>query len=247
MFPLVHYFVNRKIYNFVPPLMRLGALWPDLAAAAGWERDAAHAMGRDFYAWCRQREPNCLDLALGAASHGLEPRGVDYFADEHWPGYRKGWCFMKGEPYMELVGQTTRLPEDMLWWKAHNFVEMGCELLTEAADPSLKLELLAAVNDQAAREEAARVLSAYCGAAPERIAAVFANAPRTFAIASITPLELAHKQCRAFAHRHQHHDGDPVAMAALLEQIRDDLTGDYPGFMTLLAEETGRALRELSA
>ena len=94
MFPLVHYFVNRQIYGSVPTLMALGGIFPDLAAGAGMNRDKAHEMGANFHTWCKNNAPEGIPLSIGIASHGINPHGVDYFSDEFWPGYKKGWCFL---------------------------------------------------------------------------------------------------------------------------------------------------------
>lgn len=244
MFPLVHYFVNRKIYNNVPPLMAWGALWPDLAAGSGYDRDLAHSMGGKFFRWCEEHEPQALDLARGVISHGYAPNCVDYFADEDWPGCEKGWCFAKGTPYMQRVGAATHLPKKLHWWKSHNFVEMSYELITAQDQPGVNEQLLAALDDEAVKREAARILSAYSNCPADAIYAMFCKVPQIFAIRDISAAKLAYKQSVAFAVRHDIHDADTAAMTALLEQMRDELAEGYYPFMDRVIELTGNALRK---
>jgi len=244
MFPLVHYFVNRNIYGSVPKLMVFGAVWPDLAAGSGYNRDAAHQMGRDFYSWCLEQEPGYLDLARGVISHGNNPHCVDYFADEDWPGCEKGWCFAKGVPYMDRVGASTRLPRRLHWWKAHNFVEMSYELITAADQPGIGKDLLAALDDEAAKREASRVLAAYTGRPADAIHAMFCKIPQIFAVRDISPEKLAFKQATAFAVRHNIHDADTAAMAALLRLMSRELADGYYPYMERVVELIGDALRK---
>lgn len=242
MFPLVHYFVNRHIYGNVSKMMALGGVWPDLAAGAGYDRNLAHYMGHDFFHWCLEHAPDHLDLARGVISHGNNPQCVDYFADEDWPGCEKGWCFAKGAPYMPQVGAATHLPGHLLWWKAHNFVEMSYELIAAADCPGLEEELLARVEDEAAKRDTAQVLAAYTRKPADDIYAMFSKIPQIFAVRDISPEKLAFRQYTAFSIRHNIHDADIPAMAALLEQMRHELASGYYPFMERVLRLTGSAL-----
>lgn len=242
MFPLVHYFVNSQIYDSVPQLMVLGGLFPDIAAAAGGNRDQAHTMGDDFYAWCLQQAPEALPLARGIISHGTSPPGVDFHADEFWPGYRKGWCFRIGEKYMAQVAAATKLPANLIWWKAHNFVEISYELITDADHPEIKERLMTAVEDPDAVRQAAEILSAYNGLPVQNIVSAFNNVPNIFAIHDISPAQLAYKQNLAFMVRHGVMDADTAAMARLILQMSRDLRPGYYPFFHLVVKSTAKVL-----
>lgn len=244
MFPLVHYFVNRQIYGSVPTLMALGGIFPDLAAGAGMNRDKAHQMGEDFHTWCKKNVPKGLPLSIGIASHGINPCGVDYFSDEFWPGYKKGWCFLQGEKYMSQVAKATHLPENLIWWKAHNFVEMSYELITDSDYPQIKDELLAALHDTEAKKTAAKILSEYSGVAAELIVDTFSNAPNIFAIEDISAEKLAFKQDLSYKIRHNIHDADTEAMAELITQMSKELHGGYYPFIKEVISFTAQALRD---
>ena len=244
MFPLVHYYVNYKLYDRIPKHTVLGGMWPDLAAAAGWNRNDAHVMGDDFYQWCMEHAPEGRDLARGIISHCSKPKCVDYYADEYWPGYHKGWCFLMGEPYMPEVAAATKLESNKIWWKAHNFVEISFELMTDEADPSLKKDLLAVLNDSSAIREIAELLSAYTGCPAGAICAAYAGAPQTFALENVSPEELAQKQHLSFIRRFDHHDADVPAMAALIRKMKRELANEYGPFLQLLVDMTGKVIRQ---
>ena len=242
MFPLVHYFVNSQIKDSVPPLMALGGIFPDIASAAGINRGAAHCMGRSLYYWCRDNAPEMIPLAKGVISHGIDPHCVDYYADEYWPGYPKGWCFLHGEKYMARVAEATGLPQHLIWWKAHNFIEMGCELITDRDHPKIKDDLLAAVNDASAIREAAACLAAYSGIPEERFVTAFAKVPHIFAIREISAEQLATRQCRGFFIRHRVTHADPPAIAALIHQISGEIEPLYYPFFYEVIGKTKRVL-----
>lgn len=242
MFPLVHYFVNSKIYENVPDLMAIGGIFPDLAASAGMDRNFAHNMGREFYRWCIQNAQEAIPLARGIISHGTDPHCVDYYADEYWPGYRKGWCFMQGEAYMAEVARVTRLPEDLIWWKGHNFVEISYELLTDEKYPELRPRLLESISSKDAIDLASETLAAYSGLPEEDFRRVILNVPNIFALTEMTPLTLAEKQNIAFIHRHKVTDADVPGMAELFCRIRDAMRPGYDTYFTKVIKETATIL-----
>ncbi|MEG1537282.1 MAG: hypothetical protein RR387_03235 [Clostridiales bacterium] len=243
MFPLVHYYVNTKIFAHPTSLMVLGGIFPDLASGMGLERNAAHQMGVSLFTYCQEHQPQAIDFARGVLSHGIIPRGVDYYADESWPGCEKGWCFEQGKPWLKQLQQVTGLPNHLLWWKSHNFVEIGCELLTHAAHPGLNHQLLQALQDRQALTEAAAILAAYSGCNAQKAVDVFLQTPNIFALHSIDPFSLAQKQAISFANRHNIHNCDINGMARLLEQISDSLTDQYQPFMDQILSLVAENLR----
>lgn len=238
MFPLVHYFVNRKIYESNSNLMILGGMWPDLASGAHFNRNKAHVMGEDFYTWCQTHAPEGLPLARGILGHGIQPQCVDYYADEQWENGPKGWCFQIGKNYEQAVGAATGLGPDYAWWKSHNFVELCCEMLTAQQCPTLGLEIIAATKDDSAKKLAAEILSAYCGCAPEDVIHIFTIAPEIFVLDDPRPINLAEKQKKSisFKFRDAKPNCDLLAMTSLLEQMRDEITDAYSPFMEQLVE-----------
>ena len=74
-------------------------------------------------------------------SHGIEPKGLDYYSDKKYKDFERGYCFEKARPLVNSVVDACYLPADDGWWKAHNFVEMGIELYVYEKQPEL-LDLL---------------------------------------------------------------------------------------------------------
>jgi len=227
MFPLVHHYADKIISPLAEDhLMIFGGLFPDLASGGGMERNFAHECGALFYEWCRKNAPEGLLMARSVICHGTEPKGLDYYADEDWNGGPKGWCFHEGKKYMDGVRKATPLGEDYILWKAHNFVEMGLELLVLEKEKTLCEELLAAIDDRSAAAYAADIFYGAFrdnGCVRERLKDVFLRAADIFAIEIVTPTTLAEKQAKSFVKRFGIRDANVPAMAALLEEIREDL------------------------
>lgn len=242
MFPLVHHRINKAIYPETSPLIILGALYPDMASTSGYIRDVAHMMGNTFANWCRINAPWGMDLARGIISHGCDPFGVDYYSDEFWPGGEKGWCFQQGVPWMPRVARATNLPDDLIWWKAHNFVEMSLELLMTEANPQLNSDILNAVNDRAAVKEVAQILAAYAELDQSKIEYAFVMVPEVFALEEVTPQILAIRQGRAFRRRHQVFNYDLEQMAELLQQMSISLSAVANPYLQEVEKLVGETL-----
>lgn len=272
MFPLVHYAVNQQIFGKVSPLMAIGGLWPDMAIGANVQREAGHSKCKDFYCWCKKNAPDYLDLAKGALTHSTEPGCVDYYADEHFPEdlvcqgrpqpnielcqqrfmtdkyrseYPKGWCFAYGEAYLNEVSASTRLPDRLIWWKGHNFIEMGYELLTNEVSPQIKKNLLDLSCNKEAIADAAEILAEYYEASAERIKLIYSRIPILFALREVNPLALAKKQRRLFIMRFNHGGADTQAMADLIEKIQDDIRPSYQPLMNYLADHAKETLDQV--
>lgn len=242
MFPLIHYFTNKKIFGLVPPLMILGGFYPDFAAGGGYNRDEAHLMGDAFYKWCLENQPEALPLARGILSHGSAPGGVDYFADEHWPNCERGWCFEEGKPWMNKIAAASKLPENLIFWKSHNFVEMTYELIANSDDKNLSKELLSVIDNKNAIEYAADVLAAYTGCDKVKIAAMFNKAAYIFALEEVTSLAMAEKQKQAYVFRHNIVDSDVPGMAAVLDEMTAELRQRYYPYMDQSTKLVGEML-----
>ena len=144
---------------------------------------------------------------------------------------------------MPQVAESTHLPANLIWWKAHNFVEMSYELITDSDHPQIKTELLKALLDEPAQKQAASLLSAYSGVAEELIIDTFGNAPNIFAIENISAEKLAFKQDLSYKIRHNVNDADTVAMAALLTQMSQELHSGYYPFIKDIISFTAQALK----
>jgi len=231
LFPIVHHYINTELFGTPSKLMRLGAFLPDLSFGFGLNRDEAHLMGRDFLAWSREECPEAHDVALAVLSHGLRPHGIDYYADEFWPGQSKGWCFYKGAAWMDRVEAATHLPAQLIYWKSHNFVEMACELITVADHPGINDAVVEALEDQQAVAQLADIIEQYQEIPAFRPIRSYNRALEIFALREVTAAELARTQADSFARRHNCTDADIPAMTELLLEMQAALTDDYHAFL----------------
>ncbi|MEG1500740.1 MAG: hypothetical protein RR396_02175 [Clostridiales bacterium] len=243
MFPIVHHFANKKFNKDFSPLLVFGGLFPDLASGMGLERNWAHNMGADFYAWAEKNSPqSAIPLARGILCHGSKPNGLDYYADEYWPGGKKGWCFQQGQNWLEEVKYSTHLPDNLIWWKAHNFIEMCLELLMTEKYPLLNKEILTSLADTSYEKEAVDLFSLYTSVDKKIIRDVFRKVPQIFALEEVSAGELAKKQAQAFALRHQVFDADIVAMSETISAMCQEIEALYPSFLDTALAKVGEML-----
>ena len=245
MFPITHYYCAKKILGKSSSLLILGGLWPDLARGTGVGRNQAHESGKEFWRWCQKQAPEALDLARGIICHGSDPPGLDFYADEAWPGGEKGWCFQEGEAWLDQVASATALPERYLGWKAHNFVEMAFELILIKQEPELGRGILAAVTDQKTVRHASLLLGDFWDLEPLQAADCYNQVNRIFAIDPVNPYNLALKQDMAMRLRDQSQEADIEAMALLLEQIAEDNPKKYLAFLQQALEKTWKMMVEI--
>ena len=240
MFPIVHYYTNKTFIKEGNSFLIWGGLFPDLASNAGINRDYAHQIGEPFYYYCKKNAPHAIPLAKGIMGHGIKPFGMDYYADEYWPGGKKGWCFQKGEKWAEKVGIATSLPEELWYWKSHNFIEMSLDLLLNKEYPQLREDLLKGLSNKIILKEASSILAEYLEIDGQKIEDALKRAVVVFSLIDLSPLDMAKKQAQAYIRRHEVYGADICAMAGVLEEIT--LTLDYRQFLSQAVKLTGEML-----
>ena len=221
-----HYGLSRKLNQMEINLLRLGSVAPDLVAAMGMDRNYGHLMGKELYAYCKEDLPEALPFAFGVWSHGADPCGFDYYADEHWQD-GKGWCFQKCLPYIDAVVEACNLPPEWGLWKAHNFVEMVAEMECDRVMPDLGSRLIVAKDDDEALEIAAKVLTEFGKADYNLIKPVFQTVSDIFTVADVTPDKLGIKYGEQLIRRHDIYGSHPDQMASIIETIARDLKDEY--------------------
>lgn len=106
----------------------LGSLFPDLLISSQFDHFIAHSIGSEL-THVVQEKNDLADFARAVITHGITPQGLDYFGDEKYLDCERGYCFDKGRSLVNQTIEACNLPAQMGWWKAHNIVEMGIELL----------------------------------------------------------------------------------------------------------------------
>ena len=94
-----------------------------------------------MYTFLQQHAPAGRPFAVGMITHGVAPAGLDYYGDQKYRDFEKGYAFEEARPYATRVATICHLPESMGWWKAHNFVEMAIEWRIAQQQPNLGLQV----------------------------------------------------------------------------------------------------------
>ena len=127
MYPQTHLYFAEKILGKISDEITLGSIFPDFIISKTLDHQVAHQSGHKIYELCRN-SGKFLDLALAVITHGIKPYGLDYFGDEKYLDFERGYCFEKGRPFIEETVKACNIPSRMGWWKSHNIIEMGIEL-----------------------------------------------------------------------------------------------------------------------
>lgn len=137
MYPLAHlYFAEQALQDLNEEII-LGSIFPDVAFFSGFDWHESHSLGqRLWHQFCRQEESMVL-FCRGVISHGIEPQGLDYYSDQQYSDYEKGYCYEKARPLVDGVVEACNISSGDGWWKAHNFIEMGTELYVFDKCPEL--------------------------------------------------------------------------------------------------------------
>ncbi|HHV71674.1 MAG TPA: hypothetical protein GXX38_03560 [Clostridia bacterium] len=148
MFPLTHVFVAEQVLGQSNELQTIGAIFPDTALIFGLNWHHTHCLGEELFFFIKENQPELIPFALGALTHGANPKGLDYYGDECY-GLKKeerGYCFQKALPIINEVQKACNLPAKFSWWKAHNFIEMAIEIKLANRSPWLKSQIEASIE-----------------------------------------------------------------------------------------------------
>lgn len=149
MYPLAHVFFAEKALQQQNTEIILGSIFPDVLFFSGCDWICSHSLGQSFWQELNADREMAL-FCRGVISHSIEPRGLDYYSDQQYRDYEKGYCYEKARPLVEgVIAACDVSPEDG-WWKAHNFIEMGVELYLFEKRPRLLNLLHAALGESKA-------------------------------------------------------------------------------------------------
>lgn len=229
MFPLAHWYFGKQLAGGrYDPLFLLGGTLPDLGRSMGLDRNQAHSRDcRIFYEYASTQAQELIPAALGMLGHGIDPYGVDYYADEHWCSGDRGWCFQQGKRYIPQVVKACALPPDWGFWKSHNFVEMACDLACQERHPELSQEIVQAVSDEEARQVLTSGLSKCFGLDPARVSHSLAMLPQIYSIEDPTPLTLGERYKEMLSRVHQLDHANAGEAADLIGQIKKEKTDAF--------------------
>ncbi|MGI6318434.1 MAG: hypothetical protein ACOX1J_06910 [Dethiobacteria bacterium] len=159
MYPLTHLFFAKRVLGFLDDPVALGSIFPDvlILSSIGWKE--SHSLGIEIWRHFRGKEKDLVNFSLGVITHGIEPKGLDYYSDEKYSNYERGYCYEKAKPLINRVVEACNISAENGWWKAHNFIEMGVELYINEKSPRLLTSLQQAFNNTLLIPKLCRVLS----------------------------------------------------------------------------------------
>lgn len=161
MYPLAHLFFTQKLFGFLDRPLALGSIFPDMIISSGLSWIKSHSLGCNLWQLFKDRNKNLQHFSLGVITHGVEPKGLDYYSDEKYKHYERGYCFEKAKPLIDKVIQACSLSREDGWWKAHNFIEMSVELYIYEKYPHLLTVLRETFADTSLIKEIIREVSVY--------------------------------------------------------------------------------------
>lgn len=127
MFPYTHICFAKDILGDLNSEIVLGAIFPDTVIAGYLDHFDTHGRCGALHSYLTGIGifNNFADAAI---THGTAPRGLDYYCDEKYLNFEKGYAFEQARPLVNDVIKCCHIPEKMGWWKAHNFIEMAADL-----------------------------------------------------------------------------------------------------------------------
>lgn len=156
MYPQTHVYFAQAILGKQSDPVSLGSILPDMLIGEHFNHCEAHSKGVEIYDFLVKNR-SLLDFGQAVLTHGFTPEGLDYYGDEKYLDYEKGYSFEKARPFIKKTIEACRIPPEMGWWKAHNIIEMGVELLV-GSDGHYSEQLKSAFTNHALVSEVSEML-----------------------------------------------------------------------------------------
>ncbi len=137
MYPLAHLYFAEKALGGLSEETILGSIFPDIAFFSGFDWQHSHSLGQDLWCEFHSNGEGMVNFCHGVVSHGIKPQGLDYYSDQQYRDYEKGYCYEKARSLIDGVVEACNISSGDGWWKAHNFIEMGVELFVFEKRPEL--------------------------------------------------------------------------------------------------------------
>jgi hypothetical protein len=128
MYPQTHVYFAQAILGCQSDPVSLGSIIPDVIIGDCFNHCEAHSKGVEIYDFLIKNN-SLLDFGQAVLTHGFTPEGLDYYGDEKYLDYEKGYSFEKARPFIKKTIAACNIPPEMGWWKAHNIIEMGVEYI----------------------------------------------------------------------------------------------------------------------
>jgi len=242
IYPQTHVYFAEMVLNRASDAITLGSLLPDMIISKDFNHIQAHSIGQKL--WQAFRKDNTMaDLALGAISHGITPKGLDYFGDEKYLSFERGYCFEKGRPLVDETVEACNIPSQMGWWKAHNIVEMGIELRVSTRG-NYGNTIRQAFGNQDLIAKLSDLLPSLIGSSQNHLKSRLSGFTGYIEIAKATPMSLAQKYNFQMFTRHKINIDIP-RVAHLIELAAEYVQDDMDEFFGVVKKQVYNELNRL--
>ena len=249
MFPLAHLEFARRVLGPLRSEELLGAVAPDVLVAADLGWDVTHRVGVRLYdrAMDARAEGHSdgdllVRFARAALTHGADPEGLDYYGDVSYRGHDRGFAYLVARPLADRVAAVCRLPPELGWWKAHNFVEMAIDMLVDEAHPGWGEGLVRAFDAGGLVTAVSSFLDEALALPAGRVAPYFTRFPTFVALEQPTPMRLAETYGVQVQVKHGVDEIDVALAAEIIEEAADLARPVMDDFFAAAREGVARML-----
>jgi hypothetical protein len=241
MYPQAHVFFAQKLFGFLSDALVLGSIFPDIAAGLYTDRNESHGRGSEMLLFL-QEIGELNEFVMGVITHGIDPKGLDYYGDEKFLSYERGYCFEKGRLIVDETIKACNLPSSMGWWKSHNIIEMGIELFINNSTCSMALE--SAFANNVLISEISEFMARFYSAEPSVFQNRIGNFFNYIEISKITAESLAARYDMQMYTRHKIHIDVP-RVTSLIFKAGELIAEDFDNFFDHALDNVGKNLSEL--
>lgn len=145
MFPIAHAWLVQQLAPAATDAHLLGCVWPDMLFHGPLDHTGSRRSGRLLAQHAMTiseipEGPTFRAFVFGVLTHGVEPRGFDWYSDEAYGDggeSARGYAFQLARPLAAPAARACGVELEHGWWKAHNIVEMAFERTLWSEGPLL--------------------------------------------------------------------------------------------------------------
>lgn len=229
MLPYTHICFAGDVLGTVTNEIALGSVFPDTVIAGFLEHSDTHQRSGDIHKYLT-RIGVFNDFSHAVITHASDLKGMDYYCDEKYMNFEKGYAFEMARPLVDKVVKTCRIPERMGWWKAHNFIEMATELWFYKNRPEYRSYLEKALSDGDLIMALSQILAPFYGISTAKMAMSFPIYGEFVLMEEVTSLQLAAKYHKQTVRKHGI-DIDIHGTAEIIEESLESIEKTLPEFL----------------
>jgi hypothetical protein len=245
MFPIAHAWMIEQCVSDPTLAHYLGCVWPDMLYGSPLTHQQTHREGAPLVAYARSlprgnEADEFRQFAQGALSHGVEPRGFDWYSDEGYgglPASERGYAFQRGRQLAERAAAACGVAPDQGWWKAHNLIEMAFERRLYTDHPERGKRIATACADTELVERVSARLAEHVGQPADALAIPMRRFPEIIELRPMTVESLARTYATQTRLRHPGAEPDEEAIAHLLAEAEAIVAPDADEFLRVSSSQ----------